>query len=225
LRWPTGGLRSFAAFTETPLIRSRVFVKGERQSCALSSESPCSKIELGPPVAPVGVFASFNRKPRRCALPHDIRRRQSDRSGGISRTFLMARARSIAFSAATIAACLLCAWPVTIAPPAEADHLHMCCPMPSTTAYSIPRYSILAELVRAGFRSRSQIWCIRTTSDEAAGKPPEKRGAPFARGEHDWPGETSVGDAICDPAIGCVETLARLGLLIEYGRRPECGRA
>jgi hypothetical protein len=29
----------------------------------------------------------------------------------------MARARSIAFSAATIAACLLCAWPVTITPP------------------------------------------------------------------------------------------------------------
>jgi hypothetical protein len=47
---------------------------------------------------------------------------QSDRSGGTSRTFLMARARSIAFSAATIAACLLCAWPITIALPAEADH-------------------------------------------------------------------------------------------------------
>jgi hypothetical protein len=40
LRSPTGGLRSFTAFTETPLIRSRVFLKGERQSCALSSECP-----------------------------------------------------------------------------------------------------------------------------------------------------------------------------------------
>jgi hypothetical protein len=65
----------------------------------------------------------------------------------------MARTRSIAFSAATIAACLLCAWPVTTAPPADADHFHMCCPMPSTTTYSIPRYCILREPAGAEFRS------------------------------------------------------------------------
>jgi hypothetical protein len=38
----------------------------------------------------------------------------------------------------------------------------------------------------------------------------QKRGAGFARGVHGWPGETSVGEAICDHAIGFVETLADL---------------
>jgi hypothetical protein len=42
---------------------------------------------------------------------------------------------------------------------ADADHFHICRPMPSTTAYSIPRYStILTELMADGFRSRPQIW-------------------------------------------------------------------
>jgi hypothetical protein len=36
----------------------------------------------------------------------------------------------------------------------KADHLHVYRPMPSTTAYSVPRYSIiLAQLVADGFRS------------------------------------------------------------------------
>jgi hypothetical protein len=34
------------------------------------------------------------------------------------------------------------------APPTKADHLHVYRPITSTTAYSIPRYSILAELSR-----------------------------------------------------------------------------
>lgn len=41
-----------------------------------------------------------------------------------------------------------------------------------------------------------------------AGEPPETR-CRFA-GEYGWPGETSVGDAICDSAIAFVETLADL---------------
>jgi hypothetical protein len=44
----------------------------------------------------------------------------------------------------------------------------MCRPMPSTTAYSIPRYSISAEPAGAGFRSRPQFGCIRTTRGEGA---------------------------------------------------------
>jgi hypothetical protein len=53
------------------------------------------------------------------------------------------------------------------APPTKADHFHICRPMPSTTASSIPRCSvILVELVAGGFRSRPQIWCIRTRRGE-----------------------------------------------------------
>ena len=49
----------------------------------------------------------------------------------------------------------------------KVDHLHIFPPVPSTIAYSIPRYSILAELVRGGFRSRPQAstldrWAART---------------------------------------------------------------
>jgi hypothetical protein len=73
----------------------------------------------------------------------------------------MARARSIAFSAATIAACLLCAWPVTIEPPAQADHFHIWPPIFSTTAYSIPRYCKLSELIGAGFRSHPGVSALK----------------------------------------------------------------
>jgi hypothetical protein len=43
------------------------------------------------------------------------------------------------------------------APPTKADHFHIWLPMPSTIAYSISRYFILAELVVSGVRSRPQV--------------------------------------------------------------------
>jgi hypothetical protein len=40
----------------------------------------------------------------------------------------------------------------------KADHLHVYRPIPSTTAYSVPRYSIIfAELMGDGFRSRPSL--------------------------------------------------------------------
>ena len=74
---------------------------------------------------------------------------QSDRLGGTSRTFLMARDRLIAFSAETTAACLVCAWPDTMAPPTHAVHFHICLPTPWTIAYSTPRCTMI-ERTRGG---------------------------------------------------------------------------
>jgi hypothetical protein len=59
----------------------------------------------------------------------------------------------------------------------KADHLHVYGPMPSTTAYSIPRYSIiLAELVAGGFRSG------RVPDEEARTAPVHAGGFFVARG-------------------------------------------
>src|SRR3981189_160379 len=50
------------------------------------------------------------------------RRNQSFSSGGMSRTFCAASARSIAFSVATAASDLIAAWPLITTPAIEADH-------------------------------------------------------------------------------------------------------
>jgi hypothetical protein len=78
-------------------------------------------------------------RPCRARLPADFgkcdcpssRVCQSQRLGsGISRAFFEASARSIAFSASTIAVDLLCALPVITTFATDADHLHKFRPMP-----------------------------------------------------------------------------------------------
>jgi hypothetical protein len=79
------------------------------------------------------------------ASAYRIAHAQSQSSGGTSRTFFAASARSIAFSAAATALDLIAASPMITTPATDAVHFQTPRSRPWRTVYSMSRYFIMSR--------------------------------------------------------------------------------